>query len=46
MLEALDAAETERIVRERLATLDAGQPGVAAEQVLAEIRKRLGVERK
>ncbi|MGD9790809.1 MAG: hypothetical protein AB7Q00_11550 [Phycisphaerales bacterium] len=46
MLEALDAVETERIVRERLAALDRGEPGVPADEVLAGVRKRLGVKRK
>ncbi|MFZ4575275.1 MAG: hypothetical protein ACOYN0_12805 [Phycisphaerales bacterium] len=44
IMEALDAAETERIVRERLAAVERGEAGVPAEQVLAEVRKRLGVE--
>lgn len=45
MLEAIDAVETERIVRERLAALDRSEPGVPAEQVLADVRNRLGIER-
>lgn len=46
MLELLDAAETERIVRDRLASLERGEPGVPAKQVLADVRKRLGGGRK
>lgn len=46
MVEAFDAMETERIVRERLASLDRKEPGVPAEQVLADVRKRLGIKRK
>lgn len=46
MLELLDSVETERIVRQRLASLDKGEPGVPAKKVLADVRKRLGVERK
>ncbi len=46
MLELLDSVETERIVRQRLASLDRGEPGVPAKKVLADVRKRLGVERK
>ncbi|MBL8885768.1 MAG: hypothetical protein JNK16_03835 [Phycisphaerales bacterium] len=46
MLDALDAVETERIVRERLASLDRGESGVPAEQVLADVRKRMGIKRK
>lgn len=46
MLDALDAVETERIVRERLAAFDCGEPGVPADEVLADVRKRLGIRRK
>lgn len=46
MLEALDAVETERIVRERLAALDRGEPGVPADKFLSDVRKRLGIKRK
>jgi PHD/YefM family antitoxin component YafN of YafNO toxin-antitoxin module len=46
MLDALDAAETERIVRERLASLERGEPGVPGERVMADVRKRLGIKRK
>lgn len=46
MAEALDAAETERIVRERLASVDRKDPGVPASEVLADVRKRLGTKRK
>ncbi len=46
MTEALDAIETERIVRDRMASLDRGEPGVPAEQVLADVRKRLTKKRK
>lgn len=45
MLEALDAVETERIVRERLASLDRGEPGVPADRVLADVRSRLGIKK-
>jgi PHD/YefM family antitoxin component YafN of YafNO toxin-antitoxin module len=46
MLEALDSVETERIVRARLDAVERGEPGIPADQVLADVRKRLGVERK
>ncbi len=46
MLDALDAVETERIVRERLASLDRGEAGVPAAKVLGDIRRRLGVRKK
>lgn len=39
MLDALEAAETEQIIRERLASLDRGDKGVAARSVLSAIRR-------
>ncbi|MDX2148797.1 MAG: hypothetical protein SFZ23_14885 [Planctomycetota bacterium] len=45
MLDALDAVETERIVRERLAAVERGEPGIPADKVLADLRKRLGLKR-
>lgn len=46
MLEALAVVETERLVRERLAAVEHGEPGVPADKVLADVRKRLGLPRK
>lgn len=46
MLDALAAVETERLVRERLAAVERGEPGVPADKVLADVRKRLGLPRK
>lgn len=46
MLDTLDALKTEHVVRERLAAVERGEPGVSADEVLAEVRKRLGVERR
>lgn len=46
MLEYLDSVETERVIHQRLASVDRGEPGVPAKEVLADTRKRLGVERK
>lgn len=46
MLDMLAAVETERLVRERLAAVERGDPGVPAEKVLADVRKRLGLPRK
>ncbi|MBX3360056.1 MAG: hypothetical protein KF912_13270 [Phycisphaeraceae bacterium] len=46
MVEALDAVETERIVRDRLASVDRKEPGIPADQVLTDVRKRLGTKRK
>ncbi|MGH7243940.1 MAG: hypothetical protein ACREJD_11020 [Phycisphaerales bacterium] len=45
LLDALEAVETERVVRERLAAVDRGEAGVPADQVLADVRKRLGIKR-
>jgi PHD/YefM family antitoxin component YafN of YafNO toxin-antitoxin module len=45
MMASLDAAETERIVRERLAAVERGEAGVPARKVLADVRKRLGLKR-
>ena len=42
-VEALDAEET---LRERLASLDAGEPGIPVEEVLSNIRKQLGIEKR
>lgn len=44
LLEALEAVHTEQIIRERLASLDRGEPGVPASDVLADIRRRIGFE--
>lgn len=45
MIEVLDSVETERIVRERLASLDRVEPGIPAEQVLADVRSSLHIKR-
>jgi PHD/YefM family antitoxin component YafN of YafNO toxin-antitoxin module len=44
LLDALDGIEAEHAVRERLASLDRGEPGVTASQVLADVRRRLGIK--
>jgi hypothetical protein len=41
MLDAIDAVKTEAVLRERLASLDAGEPGLPAKKVLAAVRKRI-----
>lgn len=46
LIEALEAVETEHVVRERLASLDRGEPGVPASDVLADIRRRLGIDKR
>ncbi|MDZ4753045.1 MAG: hypothetical protein SGJ11_00935 [Phycisphaerae bacterium] len=43
MLDAFDAMETECIVQQRLASIERGQPGVAAQDVLRDVRRRLGI---
>jgi len=45
LLEKLDAIDAEATLRARLASLDAGEPGVSAEDVLAEVRERIGIDR-
>lgn len=44
MVAALDAVETERIIRQRLRSLDRGDGGIAASQVLNEVRGALGID--
>jgi vacuolar-type H+-ATPase subunit B/Vma2 len=39
----LDLAESVAILRERIAAADAGEKGIAAEKVLAGMKKRLGL---
>jgi len=46
MVAAIDATETERIVRERLASLDRCDAGVPARQVLGDVRRRLGISKR
>ncbi len=43
LLDAADLAESVRILRERIRATDRGEPGIPAEQVLAEIRAKLGL---
>lgn len=46
LMDAVDAIEGEIVLRERLASLDRGEPGVPASKVLADVRKRLGVKKR
>lgn len=46
MLDALEAAETEQIIRERLASLDRGDKGMAARSVLAAVRRTIKPSKK
>ena len=46
MINEIDSMRAEQIVRERLASLDRGDAGVPADQVLADVRKRLGGKKK
>ncbi|MFO0963693.1 MAG: type II toxin-antitoxin system Phd/YefM family antitoxin [Phycisphaerales bacterium] len=45
-LHALEGLETERILRERLASIDRGEPAVPASKVLSGLRKQIGAKRK
>ena len=45
LVEVVEALETERLLRERLRSLQAGEPGVAAGDVLADVRRTLGLDR-
>ncbi len=45
MLDAIDSVQTERILKDRIASLDRGEPGVPAATALAEVRKALGTKR-
>lgn len=45
MLDALDEAEAVRILHQRLAALDRGEPGIPAAVALEEIRRELGLEK-
>lgn len=41
LIDRLDALETEAIVRERLASVERGEPGISAKASLERIRKRI-----
>jgi len=43
LLDLADLAESVKILRDRIAAADAGDKGVPAEHVLAEIKERLGL---
>ena len=45
MLQTLDAVQAEQIVRERLASLDRGEPGIPAAKVLGDVRRRLNIRK-
>lgn len=46
LLDMLDAAETVKVLRDRLDSVGDGTPGVPASEVLADVRKRLGIDDK
>ncbi len=46
LLDRVEAVGAEKTLRERLASLDAGEPGIPADEVLASIRKQLGIEKR
>jgi len=43
MMDIVDSIQTEAILRERIASLDAGEEGIPAEDVLRDMRNRLGI---
>lgn len=46
LLDLLDRAESERIVRERFASVQRGEPGVDVDEAFDRIRKQLGLRKK
>lgn len=46
LLAEVEEARTDRIIRDRLASIERGEPGIPAEKVLADIRSRLGIHKK
>lgn len=43
LLDAADLAQSVQILRDRISAADKGAKGVPADQVLAQVRKRLGL---
>jgi PHD/YefM family antitoxin component YafN of YafNO toxin-antitoxin module len=43
LLELADLADSVKILRQRIAAADAGEKGIPAGEVLAAVRKRLGI---
>ena len=43
LMDIVDTIETEAILRERIASLEAGEEGIPAEDVLRDMRARLGI---
>lgn len=46
MLEALDRMDAESILRERIASVERGEPGVPAKDAFAQMRRRLRLKKK
>lgn len=44
LLDELELAKTVGILRDRLESLDRGEPGVPASEVLKKVRRRLGIK--
>ncbi len=44
LMDVLEAVETEKIVRQRLASLQAGEEGVPMGDVLSQVRGKLGLD--
>jgi len=45
MMKVIDAIDAEHVIRERLASLERGDPGTPMEDVLADVRATLGIDR-
>lgn len=43
LMDIVDTIETEAILRERIASLEAGEEGIPLEDVLRDMRARLGI---
>ena len=46
MLDLIDELDATRILKQRLASLHEGKPGIPSDQVLKEVRRKLGIEQK
>ncbi len=44
LLDQLELLSAEETLRQRIASLEAGEPGVPASEVLADVRKHLGIK--
>ena len=44
LIDLLDTVDADRVLRQRLASLDRGEPGIPADQVMASLRESLGLK--